>query len=303
MIKSFTITNYLGDSIKLELSRPEQSGLLVKSVTGLGPVKANINMTDISTSDGARYNSSRLESRNIVFDILYYYTGAESIEDLRHKSYKYFPLKHNVEIKIETSSRVLVTTGYVESNEPEIFSNAEGTQVSIVCPDPYLYSTDYEITEFFGVEPEFQFPFANDSLSEKTLVFGTITSLSERVLEYPGDAETGLTMQIHVLGEVSNITIKNLSTNETIYLNTSKIAEIVGSELKEGDDVIITTSKGDKGIYLRRDGEYYNILNCLSRNSPWFKLRRGDNIFSFTAEQGFSNLQFTIMNKILYEGI
>lgn len=45
MIKSITVTNYLGDSIKLELARPEESGFVVKSVTGLGPGSANINTT------------------------------------------------------------------------------------------------------------------------------------------------------------------------------------------------------------------------------------------------------------------
>lgn len=32
MIKSVTVTNYLGDSVKLELMRPEKSGFIVKSI-------------------------------------------------------------------------------------------------------------------------------------------------------------------------------------------------------------------------------------------------------------------------------
>ena len=43
MIHSITVTNYLGDSIVLELARPEQSGFIVKSVEGLGPAKGNVN--------------------------------------------------------------------------------------------------------------------------------------------------------------------------------------------------------------------------------------------------------------------
>lgn len=49
MIRAITVTNYLGDSIKLDLARPEQSGFVVTSVTGLGSGKANINMTEIKT--------------------------------------------------------------------------------------------------------------------------------------------------------------------------------------------------------------------------------------------------------------
>ena len=37
MIRTITVKNYLGDSIKLNLARPEESGFVVKSITGLGP--------------------------------------------------------------------------------------------------------------------------------------------------------------------------------------------------------------------------------------------------------------------------
>ena len=58
MIKSITVKNYLNDQITLELTRPEKSGFIVESIDGLGPAKANINVTDISTNDGGIFNSS-----------------------------------------------------------------------------------------------------------------------------------------------------------------------------------------------------------------------------------------------------
>ena len=117
MIYSFTITNYLGDTIKLTLREPALSGFLIKSVTGLGPVKANINTTEVATNDGSKFNSARLTQRNIVFQMVFVDTlKGESIEDIRQKSYKYFPTKKNVDIIIETDNRYVKTTGYVESN-------------------------------------------------------------------------------------------------------------------------------------------------------------------------------------------
>ena len=102
MIKSFTVTNYLGDSIKLEMGRPEQSGFLIKSVRGLGPSKADINTTDVSTNDGSLFNSARVNKRNIVFEFIFVSTvkvepsgsvTIETIEDIRHKTSRYFPLR------------------------------------------------------------------------------------------------------------------------------------------------------------------------------------------------------------------
>ena len=117
MIYSIVVTNYLGDRIKLELGKPDVSGFLIKSITGLGPAKANVNTTEVSTNDGSLFNSARLSQRNIVLDMVFINTVyGESIEDLRQKSYKYFPLKKSVELTIETDNRYVKTTGYVESN-------------------------------------------------------------------------------------------------------------------------------------------------------------------------------------------
>lgn len=304
MIKSITVTNYLGDSIKLELRRPEQSGFLIKSVSGLGPSKANINTTEVSTNDGSFFNSARLNQRNIVFDFIFVESiNRESIEDIRQKSYKYFPVKKNVDLLIETDNRIVKTTGYVESNEPNIFSSQEGAQISIICPDPYFYSTEKTVTIFSGLEPLFEFPFENNSLTDNLLEFGGIIVNKEKNVFYKGDSEVGVVIHIHAIGEATNLTIYNSLTREVLKIDTDRLEALTGSVIKAGDDIIISTIKGQKFIRLIRDGEYINILNCLGRNSDWFRLVKGDNVFAFTAETGDTNLQFRIENSIVYEGI
>lgn len=307
MIKSFTVTNYLGDSIKLELGSPEQSGFLIKSVSGLGPSKANVNTTEISTNDGSIFNSARLSQRNIVFEFIFVETvNGESIEDVRQKSYKYFPIKKNLELLIETDNRIVKTIGYVESNEPNIFSSQEGAQISIICPDPYLYSAGADginTTIFYGVESVFDFPFCNESLTEPLIVFGNIHDKTENVITYNGDSEIGIIIQIHAIGEASNIVIYNIGTRESMKIDTTKLVTLTGSGIVAGDDIIINTSKGEKSITLMRAGKSINILNCLDKGMDWFSLTKGDNIFAFVAESGTTNLQFQIKNRIIYEGV
>ncbi len=307
MVKTFTITNYLGDSIKLELGRPEKSGFLVKSVSGLGPSKANIITAEVSTNDGSLFNSARLNQRNIVFEFIFVETiNGESIEDVRQKSYKYFPLKKNLDLLIETDNRIVKTTGYVESNEPNIFSSQEGSQISIICPDPHFYSASPDgnnTTVFYGVESVFEFPFSNESLTDPLIVFGNIQLKTENVITYKGDTEIGVTIHIHAIGEVENITIYNTGTREIMRIDTVKLEALTGSGIVAGDDIIIKTQKGDKSITLIREGQYINILNCLGKETDWFTLAKGDNIFAFTAESGTTNLQFWIENKVIYEGV
>lgn len=307
MIYSIVVTNYLGDRVKLELGKPDVSGFLIKSITGLGPAKANVNTTEVSTNDGSLFNSARLSQRNIVLDMVFINTVyGESIEDLRQKSYKYFPLKKSVELTIETDNRYVKTTGYVESNEPNIFSSQEGTQISIICPDPYFYSAGEDgnnVTNFYSIDPMFEFPFSNESLDEPLLVFGEIQIKTEGVITYHGDSEIGVMIYIHAIGPATNINIYNTETREVMRINTEKISSLTGKGIVASDDIVINTAKGEKSITLIREGVSYNILNCLDKNTDWFTLAKGDNIFAFTADSGVTNLQFRVENKVIYEGV
>lgn len=301
MIKSITVVNYLGDSLKLDLTKPGLSGLAVRSVTGLGPGKANINTTELSTTDGGLYNSARVPVRNIVLSLIYLWK--ETIEQARHLSYKYFPLKRKVTLIIETDERISQIEGYVESNDPSIFSDAEGTDISIVCPNPYFYSSESVTTVFSGIEPMFEFPFSNEALTAPMLEMGSIENATDKVVFYDGDAETGVVITIHAIGPATGIRIFNIGTREIMSLDTDKLASFTGSGIVAGDDIIISTIPGSKSITLQRQGQETNILNCLDRDSDWFKLTKGDNVFTYTAETGSNNLQFSIENNVVYEGI
>ena len=303
MIKSITVTNYLGDSIKMELARPEKSGFIVYSVTGLGPGKASINTTEVSTNDGGIFNSARLPARNIVIGLKYMWQG--SIEEVRHRSYKYFPLKKKVKLTIETDTRTAFIEGYVESNEPNIFSKSEGSDISIVCPNPLFYSTEEDNSEvvFSGIEPAFEFPFSNESLLEPLLEMSIMHNTIEQVVTYDGDADIGVTITISAIDTASNITIYNTGTREIMRIDTTKLEAITGSGIIAGDTITICTVKGRKSITLLRAGKTTNILNCLNRDADWFSLAKGDNVFTYTAENGASNLMFKINHQVVYEGV
>lgn len=301
MIKSVTVTNDLGESLKMGIGDPDQSGLLISSIDGLGPGEADISTTELAATDGAVYNSSRLVSRNIVINIIF--DELPSVEENRYLTYRFFPLKKGISLTVETDHRHLVIDGYVESNEPEIFDEREGTSISIICPNPYFYSLGTEVTVFSGIEPMFEFPFCNDSLTEKLLIFGEIRTKYENVVFYEGDAETGFVMNIHFLGPASDISIYNVENRETMKIDTAKIEAIIGAPIQAGDDLVISTVRGKKSLTFYQAGKSFNVLNCLDRNSDWLQLYVGLNVIAFTAVEGDSNLQFSIYNDSLFEGV
>ena len=307
MLKAVTVVNYLGNSLRMELANPWNTGLAIISIDGLGPAQADVNVTDISTNDGGLYNSARLQKRNIVLNLRYLIsTLTPTIEESRLLTYKYFPIKKKLKLIFETDIRTAEIEGYVEKNEPNIFSQTSGCQISIICPDPYFYSSGEDgtkYTTFSGTESDFEFPFENNSLSENLIEFGIIERYSERSVYYTGDAEIGVEIIMHAVGEVGDVSIFNVGTRESMSLSSERLAALTGSALKAGDEVTISTIKGHKFITLLRDGVSTNILNCLNRDADWFQLAKGDNIFTFTATTGSVNLQFKIKSKVVYEGV
>lgn len=307
MINSLKIQNYYGEELTVTLSEAEPThGLLITKIEGIGPSEAQINMTDYATVDGSIYNSSRLEKR--IIDITFRFTFAKSIEDVRQLTYKYFPMKTAVTLTFYTDNRTAQITGYVQRNNPNIFSQEEGTTISIECDDPYFYevgSDNPHITEFSSVESLFTFPFMNNSLTRNLIIFSNYVLHESQTIVYSGDAQTGILMRIHAVGPAGNITIANSITNESLYLSNDKIKSLTGSGLTAGDEVQISTVKRQRYVRLLRNGVYTNILNALDiSKSDWFQLNKGDNLFSYTTDNDTDlNIVFTIENRIVYEGV
>lgn len=292
MINFLTVTNYLNESLELELRYPEKSGFAVTNIEGLGPSKGTINTSELATMDGSVYNSGRVASRNIVLTLKFMFSP--TIEEVRLKSYKYFPVNKKIKLVVKTDNRELYTYGYVESNTPTMFSNFVGTQISIICPDAYLYSEELVVTLFSGAEALFEFPFENASLSENLLEMSSLATYTMKNIYYEGTVATGILIYIHAVGPISNISIYNSITTKQMHLNIDLVA---------GDDVTISTVKGDKYISLLRDGVTYNILNYLESGVDWLQLNPGDNVFVYDADSGVTNLQFKIENRFVYEGV
>ena len=303
MIHAITATNHTGDSVKMELFYPEKCGLIVTSVDGLGPVKSDINVTEVITNDGGVFNSARSSSRNIVLHLRYMETETETIEDIRHKTYKYFPTKKLVKLAIETDTRTLECTGYVETNEANIFSEESGCDISIICPDPYFYTAGLNVTNISDVQPMFEFPFENESVGEPTIVMGIVTDREKHEIIYEGESDVGVSILIHANGDADNITIHNLNTRDQMSIDTDKIRSITGQGISKGDTILINTRKNNKRIVLVRNGVSINILNCLKKNSKWFTLTKGINNFAYTTQSGGSNLEFIVANEIIYDGV
>ena len=311
MLKRVVITNYLGEQMEYKIEGVQdndKSGLLITGIDGLGPVKADINMTDLTTSDGGLFNSARLEKRNIVISA--YFTNSGTIEQARLLSYKYFPIKRPLYFYIETDEREAFTYGYVESNEPDIFQQFSGCKISVLCESPYFTSAaGSDVMSFSDVTPAFRFVYKN-TFGTKETIFGTIEHKVRENLEYTGDCDTGVVITMNVTGDVKKVHIYDLSTSDVLYLDTDKLDDLLPEETGVthdkfiyGDTIIINTQQKQKSIYLVRGGVTYSILNILGKNPGWITFSKGINQIMYAADEGAEYLKIVIEAPVLYEGV
>lgn len=298
MIKTIKVTNYVGDTLTIDMANPYNSGLAIENIDGIASLDATINTVDVATNDGTVFNSSRVNSRSITFTIKPIYTTTQTIEQGRLLIYKYFPVKKKLTLEFTTDTRHVLIEGYVESSEAEVFSESETVAVTIECPQPFFENPYSETVAFSGIESRLEFPFGGTDTStpntKDAIIISEIMNDTVRDVPYNGDVETGMIINIHAIGEASDIVIYNLSTNETMGISGT---------IEALDDIVISTIRNKKSARLLRHGVYTNILNKLAKDSDWFELQKGSNIIAYTAETGQDNLQFSVTTTVLYEGI
>lgn len=301
MIEEITVVNFRDETLKLELKYPERSGVIVQDISGLGAGEANINTFESVYIDGSAFNSARLMSRNIVFTLLP--MTIPSVEENRHKIYHFFTSKKKVTMRFTISSGERTIDGYVESCTPEIFSELESVQVSILCPDPYFYDAVYTEQALSGYTSLFTFPFSNESLTEDLIVFDDLNTSGYTVINYDGDGDTGVIVKITIKEETSSISITNISTNERMTINANKLISSLGTKFVNLDYIEIGTYIGNRYATLHRNGKSYNIINCLGRHTDWFTIISGANEFYFESSSNKRMIDLRLSYRNVYVGV
>jgi hypothetical protein len=323
MIQSFTVTNHTGQSMMCELANPWKEGLAVASIDGLGPGQATVNVADISSMDGGLFNSARKGTRNIVLNLIFVDHDTLTIEDIRRKCYTYFPLKKKVKLKITTSDgkafKDFYIDGYVESNEPAIFSSQEGASISLLCPQPYFYkSLENEQRFSSSSNPEFSFEFSKIPSDNSELLMGDIVSYIVTNIYYEGDADTGVVVEIVFKSDVSHdpenpktIRIDNSLTNTANEFSLEKIKTIVSAQLDEytgivsGDKIVLSTVKGEKNLTYIHNNVEYNVIGAMSPMSSsgeWLYLTAGSNYLAINKDASIEIIA-SVKNKTYYYGV
>lgn len=302
MIHRVTAINSKNEILEMNLTDPWTSGINVKNVTGISPVGAEIYSTPFGVIDGGVFSGARIPSREIVLTLGMMFVP--QIEDSRMILYNFFRIKEPIILLFLTDSRYLQIDGYVKDNDVDIFSKDETATVTVECVDPWFYSPIYKGDDYHGIQQYFEFPFSNESLSDKLIEFGEITIDTKFGIDYDGDVSVGFKINIHFRsGSFHNIYLYNIETRERMNIYTDQIEALTGLPIGANDELVINTKSNNRGCYLIRDGIARNALSAVGKNANWFKLTKGKNVFAFSSDYGVSNIDLNISYQNAYYGV
>lgn len=247
------------------------SNLQITSIDGLDPVKVSIASSSFAQLDGAQYQSSRRETRNIKLQISLRpdYNGS-TVRSLRQELYQYFMPKTEVNLGFfMLDENGVRATGRVESFETALFTKDPAVDISIICFDP----------DFYDPAPE--------------VMSGMSTADDEEEIDlfYAGSVDTGIVINLSPGRDVNEFTLYNRPSNGRLQM-----LNFVG-DLMASDSLEISTVPGNK--YLTRDGQLNagSMLYAVSPQSNWIKLVPGMNHIRLYSEGSEFPYTLTYMNR------
>lgn len=237
----------------------------VRNIDGLGPVAAAIVSTPFATGRGEQYQGSSSGKRNIVMTLgLNPNWIDQTMSELRQLLYRYLLPEQWCKLRFYSDHMPTVDVeGYVESFEPNIFSDDPEIQVSIICPKPDLIDID------------------------PIIVTGDVDNGAlEHLIQYDGNLETGFEFRV-------DRTIANASYTGNLVMTVTNPGE--AGQVLTLNAVTIDTAKYLKVITRDQakriasiaivDGAVTNLLQKMTTGSVWPKLKPGENLLQIAAAE------------------
>lgn len=258
-----TIQNSSGSY--LDLTGNEQRWTVL-SITGLNPPPATVNLTAMAAADGAKFNSARVNTRNIVIQLRI--NG--DVETNRDALYGFFSVKENCTFLYKTRSREVMIYGYVESVECDLFSESEVFQASILCP----------------------FPWFADATQNGTVL---ATIYENTLINNGSELAVGAVITFNVTAACSLLRLTDNTTGEALTLSAT---------FNAGDVVTVNTTSGSRSVMLTRGGSTTSLFSTVKIGSTFIQIPVGQSRFTFSTNlPDSSNADCQIQFTKMYRGV
>lgn len=269
MLTELQLTNSKsGQSVMLAVADAGTPGrTYIRSADGLTPPKASIAYSSYARLPGGTYHSSRRDVRNIVLTVGHTpsFSSGKTVGVLRNELEQIAVPGQRVVVRTRSDGIYRYISGYVESVESPIFSKETTSVVSILCVDPFFYTSLIEVT-------------------------GTTGSWLD--VPYAGTAPTGFTMEMLASADTTGTSILVSPSEEKLSLST---------DLTAGQRIEIITEVGRKNARrIYSDGSLaVRLLGDVTIDGGWPSLGLGNNRVLVSVSGGSS--KYTLKYREYYE--
>lgn len=267
---------------------------LLAHVDGLYEHQNNVTISENTMIDGGTYQSSVAMIRNIVITIIARPNDFYNMYD-RNALYVLFAQGKKGTLTYTENGVSREIDYYVESVIRDT-KEKRPIIVSLLCPDPFFYDTEYTEVQIANWEADFEFE--HEFISSGEQLGHRSEVLSQEIINDSASDNIGLEITIESTGAVTNPTITRVESGEHITIGSSGNPFVMGV----GDTVTITTGTGNKHIYLTRNGVTEEINGYMTEDSTFFQIMRGVNTIGYSADSGQPNLIISIKYRFKYEG-
>lgn len=160
-------------------------------------------------------------------------------------------------------------------------------QLVLTCPQPYFLDMSDFGKNLAATVPLYAFPFVWQAGRNFTMDYRQFST--NFLVVNKGDVDTGMKVTFMAKGLVSN---------PKLYLHNGKYIRVM-VDMISGDQLTIETNKGRKSIAL--NGQ--NMMNKIDRASTFIGLEPGENTLTYTADDGYMNLEVRLYYTPMYLGV
>lgn len=268
-----------------------KDGCILSTVQNIGAVEHTLITEDIPGVDGTHVQGVRVEPRELPCTVYVhgvnreemYYKRFELISKLSGKEEGWLYYRNDY-ITVRIKARPVLPGNFTER-----VANYNKCDIKFHCADPYWQGLETN-REHIAYEKGVGLAFS-DAFTFNSVYFGS--RRSEIMINCK--SSTATPVRIIVEGRAEHPKLRNKTTGESI--NFESLSMNIGEML-----IIDTTPGRISAEYINSAGKTVKAFNYLSPNSSLWLLKPGDNLISYSSDDG-QNAKITIEWVNRYEGV
>lgn len=277
------------------------------NIDGMSSVATSISSSTMGGADGDVVNNVHANARPLVLDLRI--KNGVNVEEAKRAILQVVKIKQKGTLEWTQNSRSVVITGTVESVEMPRWTDAVIMQITMYCSQPFWEDVDFVVRQ---ISEAIDLHYFEDSatgmlhFTESGIPLGEYDTIRTKEFDNNGDVSVGLEISIVALDTVTNPIIYDGNGNffGLGYAPTPKSGMMRDSAnfpqqfiMQAGDNVVITTHKGNKTV--RLNGEM--VYRYIKPRSTWLQLEAGNNVFTIDSDDNsYSNMTFSLVYKQRY---